>query len=535
VSFALIFSASLFISLILVPLFIRYASSLGLVDQPDGLRKIHTKMIPRSGGLAIGIAALLPLIGFTQLNSLDIYHLLAALVILCFGVMDDRFDLKVKWKFLGQIVASLFFLFCLSASIKFPLGILLPNWIALGYLGIFLFVLATTNAVNLADGLDGLAGGTVMLSLVVVSYLAWSVQFEAVALVALAIAGALFGFLRYNTHPAVVFMGDTGSQFIGFMLATLAVLLTQNENNAYSPLLPLFLIGLPLIDTVMVMSIRIREKRSPFSPDKKHLHHQLLSFGFKHHQSVAIIYLGHIAFLSSGFFLRFANDSILLSVYIFLASLILISLALAHKFQWKFESLPNQTSGSPIEPSHSTFLELLSPYASVITLFIFWQALIFSEHGLSSLLAWAAIGAMLIYFLYKLKHAHSNTLSLRLLSYCTCLITIYPHLGEPVTPFVNIAAIFFTASTAFLFLITLTILPRQRFKLDNQDILLLVILIFASFIPLSKVQELASIRLFILMIVMFYAIEFLLNQTKNIHVILRNGCLLSLFIIALNL
>jgi UDP-GlcNAc:undecaprenyl-phosphate/decaprenyl-phosphate GlcNAc-1-phosphate transferase len=531
VSFALIFSASLFISLVLVPLLIRYASSLGLVDQPDGLRKIHTKVIPRSGGLA----ALLPLIAFTQFNSLDIYHLVAALVILCFGVMDDRFDLKVKWKFLGQIVASLLFLFCLSTSIKFPLGILLPNWIVLGYLGIFLFVLATTNAVNLADGLDGLAGGTVMLSLVVVSYLAWSVQFEAVALVALAIAGALFGFLRYNTHPAVVFMGDTGSQFIGFMLATLAILLTQSENNAYSPLLPLFLIGLPFIDTVMVMSIRIHEKRSPFSPDKKHLHHQLLSFGFKHHQSVAIIYLGHIVFLSSGYLLRFASDGIILSVYIFLASLILISLATAHRYQWKIKSTPNETTILSIKPSHSVVLERACPYAAIASLVLFWQALIFSEHGLSPLLAWASICTMMVYFLYEFKQPHSNTLSLRLLSYCTCLITIYPHLGEPATPLINVASMIFTAVTAILFLIALAILPRQQFKLDNQDILLLVILVSASFIPLSKELELASIKLFILMIVMFYSIEFLLNQSKKVHVILRNGCLLSLFIIALNL
>jgi UDP-GlcNAc:undecaprenyl-phosphate GlcNAc-1-phosphate transferase len=197
-----------------------------------------------------------------------------------------------------------------------------------------LVIIGVTNAINLSDGLDGLAGGISLLSFGCIGYLAYLEGDTYIGLVALALLGAIFGFLRFNTHPATVFMGDTGSQLLGFSAITLALDLTQGE-TALSPVLPLILLGFPVLDTLTVMTLRIARGRSPFSADKNHFHHNLMSLGLQHHESVLVIYLIQMLLVLAAFLLRFYSDWLLLSGYLLFSALVLALFATSARIDWR--------------------------------------------------------------------------------------------------------------------------------------------------------------------------------------------------------
>jgi UDP-GlcNAc:undecaprenyl-phosphate GlcNAc-1-phosphate transferase len=179
-----------------------------------------------------------------------------------------------------------------------------------------IFLLASTNAFNLLDGLDGLAAGCGILSLAAIGVLALtSLEGGSVIFIAAAALGGILGFLRYNTHPAIVYMGDAGSQFLGFSIGALAILLIEGSGGQLSPVLALPILGLPVIDTAMVMATRIREGRSPFSPDRKHIHHRLLARGLSHREAVAAIYLAQTMLVLSAIVFRDRSDLVIASVY----------------------------------------------------------------------------------------------------------------------------------------------------------------------------------------------------------------------------
>lgn len=178
------------------------------------------------------------------------------------------------------------------------------------------FLLASTNAFNLLDGLDGLAAGCGILSLAAIGVLALtSLESGSVIFIATAALGGILGFLRYNTHPAIVYMGDAGSQFLGFAIGALAILLIEGSGGQLSPLLALPMLGLPVIDTTVVMATRIREGRSPFSPDRNHIHHRLLARGLSHREAVAAIYLAQTILVLSAIIFRSQSDLVIASVY----------------------------------------------------------------------------------------------------------------------------------------------------------------------------------------------------------------------------
>ena len=314
--------ASLFVSMALIPWLIRAAGPLGLMDIPD-VRKVHRAPIPRIGGLAIVAGTLIPIIAWVPLNRAVEGFLIAVAVLVVFGVWDDRANLNFKWKLLGQLLAigivvihggvviqrmPIFDAWELPYSVCAPLTILA--------------LLAITNAVNLSDGLDGLAGGTTLLTIGCIGLLAYQANAYGLVLMALALTGAVLGFLRYNSHPARVFMGDTGSQFMGFSAGVLAILLVEHGNTALSPALPLLLFGLPMLDVLMVVTERLREGRSPFKADKKHIHHKLLASGLDHDEAVLLIYLLHAGLVSAAYFFRYDSDSIIISIFLVFSLLV---------------------------------------------------------------------------------------------------------------------------------------------------------------------------------------------------------------------
>ena len=202
----------------------------------------------------------------------------------------------------------------------------------------FLFLVGVTNAVNLSDGLDGLAGGMSLLCLCAIALLAAVSGNALVVTLALIECGAILGFLRFNTHPAQIFMGDSGSQLLGFSIGVLAILATQGESTSVSAALPLLLLGLPILDTLAVMWQRVRAGRSPFSSDRNHLHHKLLALEFAHAEAVAVVYLLQVALFLVAYFLRFESDLVILAVFLLFAAAALFALKWAGATAWRAHS-----------------------------------------------------------------------------------------------------------------------------------------------------------------------------------------------------
>ena len=312
----------------------RTALRVGLTDRP-GPRKVHQAPVPRVGGIAMAAGILVPMLVTVPLHASMIGFLGGVLVLLAFGVWDDRRDLDYRLKFLGQFLAVALVIaigHVRIAELTLDHPVELPQ--AVSWLLTFGFLVGVTNAINLADGLDGLAGGLALLCLCAIAVFGAICGNHTVMAVALIESGAILGFLRFNTHPAQVFMGDGGSQVLGFSIGVLSILATQGGRTALSAALPLLLLGLPILDTVAVMLRRALAGRSPFSSDRSHLHHRLLDLGFAHHEAVVLIYCVQLGLFLLAYFLRFESDLLILSVFGVFSAMMLGMLGLATWGRW---------------------------------------------------------------------------------------------------------------------------------------------------------------------------------------------------------
>jgi UDP-GlcNAc:undecaprenyl-phosphate/decaprenyl-phosphate GlcNAc-1-phosphate transferase len=342
------FVIAMLITMALIPALERVAARLHMLDNPLG-RKVHTQPIPRVGGVAMVIGALLPLVLWLRMDPTLAAYLLAVLVLVVFGIWDDRVGLNAFTKFAGQLLAVLIIMLAGHVSIDSLMlsePVELPHWLGLSLT--LLFLLGITNAINLADGLDGLAGGTTLLCCAALALLAqnWAVRFDET--VAVVLMGALVGFLRFNTYPARVFMGDAGSQFLGFSVGVLSILLTSQTATPLSTALPLLLLGLPVLDTLSVMVLRLRAGHSPFAGDRQHFHHRLLALGFHHHEAVTVIYAVQCALLLLAWQLRFANDVLIVATFLGFALLTMGSLTLLERGGWRWRPVATPTHHLPL-------------------------------------------------------------------------------------------------------------------------------------------------------------------------------------------
>jgi len=327
---------SMFTTIILIPIFTGLATKLKAMDFPNE-RKVHQIPTPKSGGISMTLGALVPVLLWVPINEFTQSLLIGAWIVVFFGLIDDFKELDYKIKFGGQLSAALIVVLYGGLKIKtlggiLPFGNELPNIVSVPMT--IIVIVGVTNAINLSDGLDGLAGGICTLSFLCLGYLAFVHTNRPVFVISVAMIGSIVGFLRYNTYPASVFMGDAGSQLLGFLLVSLSLTLTQ-QSNQLSPILPLVIIGLPVIDTLVVMMERIAQGGSPFQADKKHLHHKFIRLGFFHSESVLIIYSIQAFLLTMGFILRDQSDLLLLFLYLLYSSGIIFMLWFAEWRGWK--------------------------------------------------------------------------------------------------------------------------------------------------------------------------------------------------------
>jgi UDP-GlcNAc:undecaprenyl-phosphate/decaprenyl-phosphate GlcNAc-1-phosphate transferase len=300
------FYTSLLLSLLAAPLSSNLAVHLNILDHPDP-RKVHAVAVPRLGGLAIAVSLILTTLICIEITAPVRAFLLGAAAIVITGLIDDKYSLSAGWKFIGQVLAALIFMKVGGLELQTLGNLLGTGHLELGFLApavtVFCMV-GVMNAVNMSDGLDGLATGIGIIAGLFLAAVAYDHQAWEWSAIGLILLGVLFGFLRFNHYPAKMFMGDTGSLLIGYTLAAITVGLVQPEpiSAAVPPVTMAIILGLPITDTLLVMTRRIIRRRNPFRPDMSHLHHRLLRMGIGHAGLVTIIHgimllMGFWAFL----------------------------------------------------------------------------------------------------------------------------------------------------------------------------------------------------------------------------------------------
>ena len=268
----------------------------GAVDVPKDARRMHDHPIPRMGGLAIFFGFVAAMLLMVQLDTAKKGMLLGAVIIVVLGIFDDIYALPAKPKFLVQIAAALIAVMAgnrievLSNPNIFSEN---PVW-QLGVLSIpitVIWIVAITNAVNLIDGLDGLACGVSTISSATMLIIARLVSELDVAVMMAALVGACIGFLPYNFNPAKIFMGDTGSTFLGYIMATVSVNGMFKQYTFISFVVPFLMLGLPIFDVCFAVVRRVSHGQSPMQPDRGHVHHRLIDMGFSQKQAVGVLYV----------------------------------------------------------------------------------------------------------------------------------------------------------------------------------------------------------------------------------------------------
>ena len=293
------FLTALTVSLIVMPAVILLAEKTDAMDAPNA-RKVHKKPIPRIGGLGIYAGFMAAIIFVAIKFGLDgeslketVGLLVSGSLIVALGLVDDYKNLPAKIKLLGQICAAAVLVLGFDVRIDFvtdPFGCYFYlEWFAIP--ATMFWLVGLTNTVNLIDGLDGLAAGVAAIASFTIMLIALEQNFVLVAVMTSALAGAAVGFLKYNFHPAKIFMGDTGSMFLGFMLAGISVTGAVKSVAAIALVVPIFALGLPILDTTFAIVRRMRGGVPIFKPDKGHLHHRLLSVGFTQRQAVLLMYV----------------------------------------------------------------------------------------------------------------------------------------------------------------------------------------------------------------------------------------------------
>ena len=349
-----------FITFFAIPIIIQVAREKKLFDEPDE-RKVHKMVIPTLGGLGIFGGFILSLLlgaptGSTHLQ----YFIAAAIVIFFLGIKDDILILSAAKKFIGQLIAA-------GIIIKFG-GVQITNMH--GFLGIteiphiagIVFTLFTVivivNSFNLIDGVDGLAGSLGLLTAVVFGSYFLYVGEVMFAVMGFSLAGSLLGFLVYNFSPAKIFMGDTGSLLIGLINSIMVVKfinIAGSEGIKFplqaAPAIGMAILIVPLFDTLRVFSLRILDRRSPFSPDRSHVHHFLLDLGFSHRKVTLLCVGTNVAFIILAFALRSLSTTLVIGILTSL-SFLLISLIYYKRNKIKFPGVVKVSLQQKIIKSH---------------------------------------------------------------------------------------------------------------------------------------------------------------------------------------
>ena len=527
------FIVSLVISMLLVPPLIRLAPLIGAIDLPDA-RKVHAQAIPRIGGIAMIIGVMVPVLFWLPLDQKHLALLTAFSVLLFFGIWDDRSDLHYRIKFLGQFLAVLIVVLGADVVVRnMPfLESPLPDYIAIPFT-IFALV-GITNAINLSDGLDGLAGGTTLLSFCMIAFIGFQSGNPELVILCMAVAGAIMGFLRHNTYPARIFMGDTGSQFLGFSAGVLVVILSQSVNMAMSPVIPLLLLGLPILDTVAVMAQRIYEKRSPFSPDKNHIHHKLLALGFDHYEAVLVIYVVQCIFVGSAFALLYESDTLIFSVYFLFSFAALFLFHRAMKTNWRVHR--NTAADSSLRRgirwlAGTGMLEKVPTLFLKIGIPLFVMFAILVPQAIEPDIAVLALVLLVLFILFTV-FMPLVSMAEKAVVYVVCVLAVYllESSISSVSEYTDVINIYMVI-LAIAFAVKVRFSSSRTFQITPLDFLVVLLVLLVPNLPEFSTSEMPLGESAFKLIVLFYTSEAVLNVVSKRLDVFRLGVVASLALI----
>jgi UDP-GlcNAc:undecaprenyl-phosphate GlcNAc-1-phosphate transferase len=529
------------VTVALIPVFERRAAALHVIDQPGG-RKVHERPVPRVGGIAMAVGAALPVLIWQPLDRQVIALLLASLVVLLFGVWDDRANLSPAVKLLGQALAIVLAIALGGVSVHsltFTGRVELPAFVALPLT--FVFLLGVTNAINLADGLDGLAGGTTFLSLAAIVALAIGHELPIVVTAGLALMGAIVGFLRFNSYPARVFMGDGGSQLLGFAAGVLAVMLTQSPALPYSAALPLLLLGLPILDTATVMAVRVREGRSPFSADRRHLHHRLLGLGFDQFEAVVVMYLLQGVLFLLAWFMRYQSDLNIVLAFTAFATVVTVTMFAAEHMHWRWQGLREQRLGEALAASlpwlkAGRHIPRWTNAIAWACLAVYIVGVAITSTGISRDVAWLAVGITAVLLLSGLRASHGAGWE-RLAHgavFVAMVVTVYLDHIEPeqLRLFVLAKWLLFPA-IALAVVIRMRTTRWRRFEVTTLDVLVVFMALVLPNLPgLQGAPSDLGLSV-VKLIVLLYAVEMLTGHSERVRAWLWRTSAVALGLLAL--
>ncbi len=536
-AFFSIFMLSMLGSLLLIPPLMKLAVRLDFVDTPDE-RKVHTGQIPRIGGVAMVIGTLVAVLFLLKIDQQILAFILAIVCLTLFGLWDDRMQLGYRIKFIGQLLASVIVIFYADVkidSMPFLYDGIIPDIFAIPFT--FFVLLGAMNAINLSDGLDGLAGGGALLSLGVIAVLGFQAGDIEFVMITLAVMGSVFGFLRFNTHPAVVFMGDTGSQFLGFSIGVLAILLIQEVNPVLSPSIGMVILGLPILDTFSVICLRIANGQSAFRADQNHIHHKLLKIGLDHYEVVFIIYLIQSAMVICAYYFRYYEGYTILFYYVLFGVVINVLLA---------RIKPGQLRSSNSQ-GHSTLKQLLGvgggKRAKLVLLitaivlilmptFFVWVSLtvgtISMDVGLVAAIIFSLVVAGLLLWGTRFSE-QSLRIGLYLIS-TLCIYLIYQDPGFFTKHQHNLNIIFFVM--AVFVIIGLMMPDKGKISITPLDYIIIFVVISMTWFTSSLDKEITNYTtLFAWLFVLFYATEYLLMSIRQHQYLIKMMLLLSLAVL----
>ncbi len=509
-------------SMVLIPFMIRLAPHIGMVDQPDE-RKVHLKPIPRVGGIGIVLGSLLAVIVWLPLDGFLWSYLLGSLVLFVFGALDDSFELGHYVKFIGQFIAVGLIVFFGDVRVEhIPfLDAPLSEYASKGFS--FIAIVGLINAINHSDGLDGLAGGESLLSLACLAYLAIMIDEASSAkflIMVFAVIGGVLGFMRFNNHPAQIFMGDAGSQFLGYSLAGFTITLTPKIHTSVSMALPVLILGLPIIDILAVFAQRIYHGMNWFRASKNHIHHRLLELGFDHYQSVIIIYSVQILLILCAVNFRYASDGLIMGLYLIICGSLFLALYVSEKNNWNFGSNGNESRLANFVNSLREkklfaegpliLLKLLIPAYFIIGSILITQ--VSADFGIEL----AAIGFILI-LSWLIRSYGFSTYLVRIGIYAMAVIMVYL-LDQQVIPetgwFYYIDILFFTVLA-----VTVAIVVRYARQIDFSvtpfDYLMVVLVVAAGILQQNYGSDLALGHIVIKSVILFYGCEIAVNNRKS--------------------
>ncbi|PCJ88875.1 MAG: hypothetical protein COA54_01200 [Thiotrichaceae bacterium] len=513
-SYMLIGIVAMSISMILIPLMIRLAPAIGMIDQPDS-RKVHTEVIPRVGGIGIVIGLIVPILIWASQDTFVQSLIIGCSVLLIFGAWDDARELSPVVKLIGQIVAALTIVYYGDVYVfNFPFMESEEISELIGRPFTVIAIVGMINALNLSDGLDGLAGGEALLSLLAMAYMAYQFEGGQVLIVIVATIGGIFGFLRFNSHPARVFMGDSGSQTLGFILGSLVVYMSQNLNSAISPVVPLLLLGLPVIDSIVVFALRAHRGTSLVTAAKDHLHHRLLARGFYHYESVMIIYTLQVVLVVSAIFLPYESDALLMLIYFGTCFLAFALLIFSEKINWcahdEVFQFPNFLVG--VFGKNDTIIAI--PYRMLktgISLFVVSAAIMSVDvpvdFGVSSLFLLLVVMASKWF-----GHNLYRLVMFITIGFSVYLLSTYPPVW--LLDKISLVYLFFISITILTF-INARLIVKEQFQVTPLDYLVVVMAVVVSAVPGIDQGASSLVWIVVQMIILFYACELVIQNMKG--------------------